>query len=313
MKPVKKFEAVVDLSNVSLPNWKAKRMYSQGYRFIGKHSAIKLCEWTKKSIREKDYCYKQKFYCINSHQCIQMSPAVFFCDFNCLHCWRSLSFSLPKKNFKWDSPELIFDDSIKAHYTLKKINFKKISEAESPKHFAISLNGEPTLYPYLPELIDLIKSKEMTAFLVTNGAHPKMLKKLIKHQPTNLYITLPTPDKESFKKECCPMTKDGWEKILESLSLLKQFSCNTVIRLTLNKSSNMHSPELYSKLIENASPTFVECKGYMAIGGARAKLGMKTMPSNQELLNFTKSIEANSSYKIINQKDNSNVILLKKS
>jgi tRNA wybutosine-synthesizing protein 1 len=321
MKPVKKWVAQADISEVALEKWKAKRIYQQGYRFAGKHSAIKVCEWAKKSIRGQDSCYKSKFYKINSHQCVQMSPAAFFCDFNCLHCWRSLSFSLPKKDFKWDSPEKIIKNCIDEHKKViagfkgnGKISQSKFAEASTPKHFAVSLSGEPCLYPYLPELIDNIKSKGMTAFLVTNGAHPGMIKKLIgKHEPANLYVTLHAPNKEIYKKECCPIIKNGWGKISETLSLLKNFDCNTIIRLTLSKHSNMVLPELYAKMIEKASPKFIEVKAYMPVGGARAKMGYKAMPLHEEIKKFAKEIENNSSYKVINEKEESRVVLMSKS
>ncbi len=317
MKPPKKFSAQAELLGLPIEKWKAQRMYIQGYRFVGKHSAIKVCEWTKKSIRGKGHCYKEKFYGISSHQCVQMSPAVFFCDLNCLHCWRSLQFMLPKKSFKWDSPQEIFDGCIKEHkkviqgfWGALKVNEKKMREAEKPKHFAISLSGEPAFYPHLPELIDLIKSKGMTAFLVTNGMHPKMIKKLINHQPTNLYVTLHAPTEEIYRKECCPIIKNVWARLLRSLSLLKKFDCNTVIRLTLNKVTNMKNPEEYAKIIEKVKPKFVEVKAYMAVGGARQKLPYSTMPFFEEIKDFAKEIEKNSSYKIVNDKEDSRVVLM---
>jgi tRNA wybutosine-synthesizing protein 1 len=319
MKKVKNFIAQADLSEVDLPKWKAQRMYSQGYRFVGRHSAIKVCEWTKKGIRGCENCYKQDFYGIKSHRCVQMSPVAFFCDYNCLHCWRSLAFTLPDKNFKWDKPGEIIDGCIKQHVKYLQgfkgksdLKISKMKEAETPKHFAISLSGEPTLYPYLPEFIDELKKRNITAYLVTNGAHPDVIKKLICHQPTNLYVTLHAPNKKLFKKECCPIIDDGWEKLMETLSLLKNFDCNTVIRLTLSKASNMRNPQEYAQLIKNANPKFVEVKGYMAIGGARAKMGYETMPSIEELREFAKVIEEFSDYTITAEKENSRVILLSK-
>jgi len=121
MRVVKNFKAQADLSLVELPKWKAERMYIQGYRFIGKHSAIKICEWTKKGIRGCSQCYKHQFYGISSLQCIQMTPTAFFCDFNCLHCWRSLNFTLPKQGFKWESPEFIINNCIKVFRDSKEI------------------------------------------------------------------------------------------------------------------------------------------------------------------------------------------------
>jgi len=322
MKPVKEFKASVDLSKIPIEKWVKERMYAQGYRFVGRHSAVKICEWTKKCIRGEDSCYKNKFYGIESNRCVQMSPAAIFCDFNCIHCWRSLNFRLPDREFKWDKPEDIYEGCMKAHKEIiqgfkgkgfEKLDKNKFKEAEEPKHFAISLSGEPTLYPYLPEFIDLLNKNGKTSFLVSNGAHPEMLKKLIKSPPTNLYITLPAPDEETFEEESCAKIIDGWKRINESLSLLNKFKCKTVIRLTLNKKTNMHSPEKYAELIEKYSPDFVECKGYMAIGGAREKLGVEAMPWHKEVKKFAKEITKNCSYKIVGEKENSCVVLLSSS
>ena len=46
-----------------------KTMEKQGYRFIGDHSIIKICRWTKKSLRNEGECYKNKFYGIPSWRC----------------------------------------------------------------------------------------------------------------------------------------------------------------------------------------------------------------------------------------------------
>jgi tRNA wybutosine-synthesizing protein 1 len=246
-----------------------------------------------------------------------MTPVAFFCDFNCLHCWRSLSFTLPPKDFVWEKPKEIVEGCIQEHieylqgfWGKDKLQQQKMKEAEQVKHFAISLSGEPTLYPYLPELIDEIKARGMTAYLVTNGAHPEMIKKLLKHQPTNLYVTLHAPTPALFKKEVCPMIPDGWERLLKTLNLLKKFSCATVIRLTLSKASNMKEPAKYAALIEKAQPKFVEVKAYMAIGGARAKMPYSTMPTNEEITAFAQEIEKTSSYKIVKTKEDSRVVLL---
>ena len=56
---------------------KAKDLYKQGYRLVGNHSAIKVCEWTKKSLRDEDICYKEKFYDTVTRRCVQMTPVNF--------------------------------------------------------------------------------------------------------------------------------------------------------------------------------------------------------------------------------------------
>jgi len=323
MKPINDFKADVDLSNVAVPKWIAEVMYKQGYRFVGGHSAIKICEWTRKCIRCKGNCYKQKFYGIDSHRCVQMSPAVMFCDFNCVHCWRSLDFRLPESDFKWDTPEKIYEGCIEAQRKViqgfrgvghEEEHEGNLSEAEEPMHFAISLSGEPCLYPHLPEFIELLKKKGKSAFLVTNGAHPEMIERLLpeKYQPTNLYLTLPGPDENTFEDECGSKILGGWDKIHETLALLRRFSCRTVVRLTLSKKTNMHSPEKYAEIVDEYGPDFVECKGYMAIGGAREKMGPEAMPWHDNLREFAREIEKYSSYSIKDEKEDSCVVLLSK-
>ena len=45
------------------------------------------------------------------------------------------------------------------------------------------------------------EKRKINSFLVTNGTQPAMLKKLLekKAQPTQLYITLPAPDKATYE------------------------------------------------------------------------------------------------------------------
>ena len=220
----------------------------------------------------------------------------------------------------WDDPKFILDGCIEEQRKILQgfwgsdsANKNKVMEAMEPKHVAISLSGEPTLYPYLPEFIDEIIGRDMTAYIVTNGTHPEMVRKLVDHQPTNLYMTLPAPDKEHYMKECAPMIQDGWEKIQETLSLFKLFRCNTVVRLTLNKTHNFFAPEKYSEMLEAAQPSVIECKSYMAVGGARAKLGPEAMVTHEEIRRFAQEIEKHApSYKIMNEKEDSRVVMLQR-
>src|SRR3989449_5555819 len=61
----------------------------QGYRIVGEHSGVKLCHWTKASLTKGIGCYKQTFYGIESHRCLQMTPAVDACNLACQFCWRT--------------------------------------------------------------------------------------------------------------------------------------------------------------------------------------------------------------------------------
>ena len=49
--------------------------------------------------------------------------------------------------------------------------------------------------------------------LDANGNNPEMLRKILKHPPTQLYITLPAPDEETFIEMCKPSKKDAWKNL----------------------------------------------------------------------------------------------------
>ncbi len=137
------------------------------------------------------------------------------------------------------------------------------NEAMTPNHAAISLDGEPLLYPRMSELVQEFKNRSMTTFIVTNGTLPARIMGLTS-LPSQLYITLPAPSEKIYKKVCRPMIKDGWNKINESLELLNTLSCRTLVRLTAVKNINIHENYLnaYLNLIKKANPNFFEIKGF---------------------------------------------------
>lgn len=201
-----------------LSDERRKTLFKQGYRFAGKHSAVKTCLWCRKSITNQGFCYKQSFYGIQSHRCIQMSPVLDLCNLRCKWCWRDVRYAEKAFTAEPEPAKEIIDACIQEHLTLlmgfkgfQKTDKKKFQEAMNPRHFAISLVGEPTLFPKLPELVKEISSRGMTSFIVTNGTHPEMLKKLFKQKPTQLYITLPAPNEKIFKESCNPLEESAWK------------------------------------------------------------------------------------------------------
>ena len=55
---------------------------------------------------------------------------------------------------------------------------------------------------------------------------------------------------------------------------------------------------------------FIECKGYSFVGHSQERLEVQNMPYHNEILEFAKVIEENSSYKVIDSKEESKVALL---
>jgi tRNA wybutosine-synthesizing protein 1 len=297
-------------------------LLAQKYHLVGEHSAVKRCRWLYESLVHNRPCYKQRFYGIKSHQCIQMTPALHYCTMRCLFCWRAQSGDLPSLKWDeqaalhWDDPEQIVEASIKTQLKLVSgykgnPNTDKIKVRESlrPKHVAISLAGEPTLYPRLSELIHEFKKRGFTTFLVSNGTVPETLTKL-NEEPTQLYVSLCAYDEQSFKKTCRPQMVKAWEKLNQTLAALPSFKCPTVLRLTLARHLNLEQPELYARLIEKANPTYIEPKAYMHVGFSRLRLSFENMPSHQEIRSFAEQLAQELGYKILDEASDSRVVLL---
>lgn len=115
-----------------------------------------------------------------------------------------------------------------------------------------------------------------------------MVRKLIKHQPTQIYVTMPAPDEETFKRACHPLEKDAWQRIMETLSLLRHFN-RSVIRLTLTKGVNAKDAKKFAQIVkETAKPNFVELKSYVAVGFSRKRVGLKGMLEMEEVREFAR-------------------------
>ena len=173
--------------------------------------------------------------------------------------------------------------------------------------FAISLSGEPTFYPKLKELIDEINSRGYTSFLVTNGMFPDKIKDLT---PTQLYVSLDAPNEEIYNKIDKPIFKDAWKRLNQTLEILSTIKTKTVLRLTLVKGINMCNIEEYAELIKKASPTYVEVKSYMYVGSSQKRLDIENMPYHDEVKEFSEKLAKASGLKVINEKEESRVVLL---
>jgi tRNA wybutosine-synthesizing protein 1 len=306
-----------------VPSSLVQALKKQKYHFVGRHSAVKGCKWLHESLVHDKPCYKQKFYGIKSHQCIQMTPSLFYCTQQCLFCWRAQSGDLQitwdeMKLPDWDSAEEIVEGSLNAQKAIlsgysgnSKTNWKKLAEASKPKHVAISLTGEPTLYEPLGELISAFRNKGFTTFLVSNGTRPSKLAEL-SQEPTQLYVSVCAPNKEVFRSVCRPQVPDAWAKLNETLGLLPSFRCPTVIRTTLVKRHNMKDADGYAELVEKARPTYVEVKAYMHIGFSNLRLGYESMPDHKEICDFAMRLAEKTGYNIIDESVESRVVLLSK-
>lgn len=310
---------------MSLPEELRSLYYKQQYRLVGEHSAVKTCHWLNRSLNTqgKETCYKNKFYGIPSHRCMQMTPSLGHCTQSCLFCWRATPETL---GVGWEQtqsirkpmePNKIIEGGIEKQKELlygfggnPKVSREMLEEALNPVHAAISLEGEPALYPLLGELVEAyLEHGFKSVFIVTNGTRPEILENLC-CEPSQLYVSLSAPDEDTYKKTCRPMLNGLWDKVLETIELLDSFSCPTVLRHTLVPNLNMHSPEKYGELAELGNATYMEPKAAMSVGAARDRFEYDEMAWFKDIKTFAVDIAESCSYKVLEDHKPSNIVLL---
>jgi tRNA wybutosine-synthesizing protein 1 len=158
-----------------------------------------------------------------------------------------------------------------------------------PRHVAISLDGEPTLYPYLPELIEAFHDRDITTFLVSNGTKPDVIADC---DPTQLYVSVDAAERATFDRVVRAVDDDAWEKLLDTMDVLAQKEeTRTVIRTTLVGGENVHDPDWYAGFYERADPDFVELKSYMHVGESRNRVERSSMLDHEDVVAFAEDVQ----------------------
>ena len=216
---------------MSLPDELRALYTKQKYGIVGRHSAVKTCHWQSRSLntRGEENCYKNRFYGVPTHRCIQMTPSMGHCTQSCLFCWRATPETL---GVGWEQtqpieasedPDSIIDGCIETHRKQMSgfggnpnVDREMWKEACDPVHAAISLEGEPTLYPRIGELVDAYKSRGFkSVFIVTNGTTPEVLSAL-SSEPSQLYISLCAQDRVNGIAIRWPRSSTAWREEVSS-------------------------------------------------------------------------------------------------
>lgn len=222
---------------------------------------------------------------------------------------------------KIDEPSDIVEGTIEAQKRLlsgfggnEKTGDEKFKRAMMPQHVAISLDGEPTLYPKLPELIREYKKMNFSTFVVSNGLLPDRIERLLEEPPTQLYISVDAPNEELFNIIDRPIIRNAWQGLYKTLSSLPKLKekTRTVLRFTLIKGLNMVKAKQWAEIIKLSNPLFVEVKAYMWVGMSRERLEQANMPMHEEVKEFAKEIAEYADYKLIDEHEPSRVVLLMK-
>jgi len=300
-----------------------EKLQKQKYHFVGRHTVVKKCYWNHAALTQGRFCYKCKFYGIESHRCIQMSPAALWCWNACLHCWRLRP---SDTGYSWDEVRMPFSDEPKdivdgiieeyrrilsGYKGHPRVDMRLLREAWDPRHVAISLTGEPTLYSKLEDLIREVHRRGMTTFLVTRGVRPDVLGSL-SEEPSQLYISLEGWDKKSYNIFTRPLVPRAWDLTLKSIEFMRSYSSPTVFRITLVKGFNdgIDAIKGFSRLIELGEPTYIEVKAYMHVGASRDRLSRENMPTHEEVREFAERLSQAVGYPIRSESKPSRVVLL---
>ncbi len=275
----------------------------QGYTIIGSHSGVKICRWTKSALRGRGSCYKNSFYGIKSHLCMETTPSL-SCSNKCVFCWRHGTNPV-STTWRWqvDPPEMIFNGAKEGHYKKIKVmrgvpgvRAERFEEAMRIRHCALSLVGEPIFYPHINEFVGMLHTERISSFLVCNAQHPDQLRSL--RRVTQLYVSIDASNRESLRKIDRPLHRDFWERFQKCLDILreKRFVQRTVFRLTLVKGFNIEDEvEGYADLVQKGLPCFVEVKGVTYCGtssSAGAGLTMQNVPFYEEVVAFVRALNA---------------------
>lgn len=310
-----------------MPGELADKMRKQGYHFVGRHSATKICNYTASSLKKgtrTHTCYKHRFYGIRSWRCIQATPAI-GCNLACSFCWRIIP---EEEGFKWnelnalqewDDPEMVVEGLVREHKRIisgykghDDVDIERWNEAQSPAHVALSLTGEPLFYPKMNRLIEEFHKRKISTFLVTNGTMAGALRRLTT-LPTQLYVSVQAPNREVYEKVVRPKTLNAWDSFQEFLSVFSTLETRRVFRLTLVKGVSMVDAKGYAELIRTGKPHYVEVKGFVYVGGARNEarnLSYEQTPSREDIQSFAKEIAAESGYMLVDYHESSNIALL---
>jgi tRNA wybutosine-synthesizing protein 1 len=225
-----------------------------------------------------------------------MTPVV-KCNERCVFCWRDhAGHAYELGDVEWDDPDAVAEASIELQRKLLSgfggnddVPDRVFEEAMKPRHVAISLDGEPSLYPYLPELIDAFDDRGITTFLVSNGTRPEVIEQC---DPTQLYISVDAADRQTFGEVVKPVEENAWERLIETLDVLAgKEDTRTVLRTTLLDGYNTHHPEWYAAMFDRADADFVELKAYMHVGNSRGRLDRDVMPEHETVVAFTEAVQ----------------------
>lgn len=164
------------------------------------------------------------------------------------------------------------------------------------RHCALSLVGEPIMYPRINEFVRLLHDRGISSFLVTNAQFPQELVQL--GPVTQLYLSIDAPTRSQLEAVDRPIFEDFWERFLACIDATATRPERTVFRLTLVNGWNVDEVDAYADLVVRGKPDFVEIKGVTYAGkGDTSPLTIKNCPFHEEVASFAQDLASRISSK----------------
>merc|ERR1719263_427964 len=179
------------------------------------------------------------------------------------------------------------------------------------KHCALSLVGEPIIYPRINEFLDTLHARGISSFMVTNAQFPEQMETL--RPVTQLYISVDAPTPAELKAVDRPLFPDFWERFLTCVDMLRAKKQRTVFRLTLVNGWNTEQLSKYVELVRRGRPDFVEVKGVTYCGDSKASpLTIKHCPYHSEVREYCAAMvaELGGAYELASEHAHSNIVLI---
>lgn len=189
------------------------------------------------------------------------------------------------------------DQAVKEHINMIKetkgipgVLKERWDQAHTVRHCALSLVGEPIMYPRINEFLGELHNRHISTYLVTNGQHPQAIETL--RPITQLYVSVDASTPETLEAIDRPLFNDAWDRLRYSLKCLKGKGQRTVARLTVVKGWNSDEIGGYAKLIALGHCSLVEVKGVTFCGKSDASnLNMSNSPWHHEVVAMVQNLQ----------------------
>jgi tRNA wybutosine-synthesizing protein 1 len=281
---------------------------------------VGLCYWTRMSVCRTGVCYKEIFYGIPSHQCVEFTPMPDRCNLDCVFCWRAckdLSFNQPLPRLT--SIENYLDKMLTLRNTMMAglgshpyVDSALLKDSYQAKYWTFSYTGEPTLAEDLPQMLDDLKKRGSTVLLVTNGTRPEVIEKLKTTLPDQFYLSLNGYDRESFFYLTRPRSASLWKKHCDFALEFSRLKCRKVLRVTMLENFNMDEKAAagYAHQIKLIKPEYVELKSFARLGQSIDNFPKEAVPTHARIMNFAQQVSRASGYRLSCEHERARVALL---